>query len=156
MTEKIRDFGLVLALILNFYILKEIKNLYSLSMQYASVPSNVDLILKKQLASIDPTQAANAKTHGAVAENTMSDANIMALVKKSVNEEIALLTSKSGSFDKQPDAIKLRQIQERIDMFQKKFSERLGIKGSLAGADNDKLKAIADRVKEEVLSQCKK
>ncbi len=163
MAFNFRDVILVIVLLLNFYIISEIKKVYSSSLQGVNISENTALVIKKQSEALNllSAQSPNSKSQAAAPafENTISDSTILSMVKKALSEEESAMTSGAGNFDKQPDAVKLRQLQDRIDGFQKKFADKLGAGGAASAFDKDKmekLRLMGAQIKEEVLNQCKK
>ena len=158
-----RDYAIILLILLNIYNLEQVRKNNSLVAELQSLPANLESLNKvqtKMAAAINAIDSTRVKVgSGASSENLgISDDSLIAMIQKSVSEQLAASSAKIAPLDKQPDAVRLRMLQDRIDMFEKKFSERLSIKGGLNNnkEKNDKLNALAAKIKDEVLSQCRK
>ena len=159
----IRDYAIILLILLNIYTVDQARRNNNLISGLQNLPASVESlnqIQTKMAATMGATASGSGKDGGvsSCANNVISDDSLIAMVRKSVGEELAASVAKPVAFDKDTDGAQLRMLQDRMDAFQKKFSEKLSIKGSLNNdkEKNDKLNALAAKIKDEVLSQCRK
>lgn len=155
-TLNLRDIFLALSLAINIYSVFLINKVYALSFQAVNVPTTTTEVLKK----INELQVTRTTSPSSAEPSHISDVALADMIKKSVTAELAASGSKPNNNSGSPlDATKLKLLQDRIDDFQKKFSDKLNLKGGMNVSESPKmeqLKMIGAQIKQEVLNECKK
>ena len=148
-----KEILLVISLLLNVYIVFMVRSVHSASTQSNSEVSAALDRIAKQTTPVIPGQPDAASP-------AMSDADIAAIAKRVINEELpAISASLKGSSDGQGDAGKLRQLQDKIDEFQRKYSDKLTGKDQVLAEEcltRDQIMKMAAQVRTDVLNQCQK